>query len=90
MTRQNIKHQPRLRDSAANASLSSVVAQPTLREALPIDRPGSSPARMLQARLDAFEYPSHRRWSARRTVAFVAVTCGGAWLAAFLALRALA
>lgn len=63
-------------------------ASPALREARAGDVSGESPARRLQAELDAAWAEEPQRWSARRTLAFSTLVCGAFWVGAALALRA--
>jgi hypothetical protein len=48
------------------------------------------PAKALQGLLaERVANPAERRWSPRKTLGFVVLTCGGFWLATGLVLRAL-
>jgi hypothetical protein len=49
----------------------------------------AGPANHLQLRLSKAYAEPRPRWSARRTLAFVVLTCGGFWLAVGLGVRAL-
>jgi len=63
-------------------------ARPSARLALPEDAAAESPALRLQATLaDSLADPAVGRWSARRTTAFILVTCGGFWVAGALIVR---
>ena len=63
-------------------------ARPPARLASPEDAATESPALRLQATLaDSFSERSLDRWSARRTTAFVLVTCGSFWIAVALIAR---
>ena len=63
-------------------------ADPVARVARPGDLAAESPALKLQASLlESLSEPVLDRWSARRTAAFVVVTCGGFWVAAALLVR---
>jgi hypothetical protein len=63
-------------------------ARPPARLASPEDAATESPALRLQATLaDNLADPAVGRWSARRTTAFILVTCGGFWLAGAFIVR---
>lgn len=67
-------------------------ARPSARLASPEDAAAESPALRLQATLadslaESLADPTLERWSARRTTAFILVTCGSFWIAAALLAR---
>lgn len=63
-------------------------ARPSARLASPEDAAAESPALRLQATLaDSLAEPAVGRWSARRTTAFILVTCAGFWVAGALIVR---
>lgn len=67
-------------------------AKPALVPVTPDDvRPeaDAGPANQLQLRLSKAYAEPRPRWSTRRTLAFVVLTCGGFWLAVGLGVRAL-
>jgi hypothetical protein len=82
-----------LADSAAldapvrGAAVDNAAWRPRLAEGH--DAPAANPAHLLQRRLTTELSREPERWSARRSLAFVVLTCGGAWGAIFLIVRAL-
>lgn len=64
-------------------------ARPSARLASPEDAAAESPALRLQATLaDSLAEPAAaERWSARRTAAFILITCGSFWVAGALIVR---
>ena len=54
------------------------------------DAPKESPAIRLQQRVADAYGQAEQRWSARRTLAFIVLTCGGFWALVWMGLHALA
>ena len=54
-----------------------------------LDNAKESPAIRLQRRIADAYGPVEERWSARRTLAFIVLSCGGFWALVWLGLRAL-
>lgn len=83
------KPKPKTAEVVATSFISS--PEPALRPARLAsaeDLAGESPARRLQDQLrESLSPRAPTQWSARKTVAFVAVTCGSFWIAAALLLQ---
>jgi hypothetical protein len=80
------KPKPKTAEVVATPFISSPEPAPrSARLASAEDLGGESPARRLQDQLrESLSPPAPTQWSARKTVAFVALTCGSFWIAAAL------